>query len=221
MPYPSGMKQSGWPVVLFDLDGTVANTIPLIIASYRHTTSTVLGVSVSEEECRSWIGQTLADTFSRQYPDDAAELEAEYRRWNESSMARLIESYEGMGDLLADLHATGRTIAIVTSKRRQAALKTLDEVGLSGAIPVLGAAEDSQTHKPSPEPLNRALAELGRQPSECVYVGDAVVDVLAAKAAGVAQISVTWGAGTHGELAQHSPDFIADTVGQLRQIVLG
>ena len=210
-----------WPIALFDLDGTVANTIPLILASYAHATRTVLGEAVPESESRSWIGQPLRHTFQRRYPDHVDALYDEYLTWTMEHLDALIETYDGMAELLDDLNAAGVVIGIVTSKRLVSAERTLQSVGLDGRIAVLASMADTENHKPAPDPLRHALTGLGRSASEAVYIGDAVVDVLCAHAAGADAIAVTWGAGLAPELAAAGPLAIIDELDALRALLLG
>lgn len=215
------MKLKRWPVVLFDLDGTVANTIPLILQSYAHATTEVLGRPAPVEETRNWIGQTLFETFSTRYPGRHEELLAAYFAWNAANMDRLIERYHGMDDLLADLAAAGIALGIVTSKRRIAAEATLAAVGLAERLPLLAAMEDTDRHKPAPDPLLHAFDRLGRRPDECVYVGDATFDLRCAAAAGADAIGVTWGAGEASDLRAERSVAVVDTMDALRGLLLG
>lgn len=215
------MSEDGWRCVVFDLDGTIANTIGLIIASYDHAMSVVLGVRPDPGESRQWIGQTLYDTFHSRYPDHAEALIEAYVEFNLAQMADQVEQYSGINELLTDLAAAGISIGIATSKRRSSAEQTLRQVGLDRVIPVTVAMEDSAAHKPDPEPLLMALDRLNQRAEDAVYVGDAVVDVAAAKAASMAQIAVCWGAGHRDELAAAEPTAVVDTVAELRAILLG
>lgn len=210
-----------WPIVLFDLDGTVANTIPLIVASYRKALKSVLGAEVEEPVIRRWIGRTLADVCVEIAPDQADELVAEYTHHNLTHLTEMIEPYPGVGALVDELRQAGATVGIVTSKRRMSAEASLAAVGLFGLAPIIGAMEDSVEHKPHPEPLLNAMDALGAAPADVVYVGDAVYDVLAAKAAGAgAAVGVTWGAGVPGDLAEAGADAVCDTVQGLREVLL-
>jgi pyrophosphatase PpaX len=198
----------------------VVNTIPLIIASYEHAMWSVLGVKPSPEEARGWIGQTLYDTFSQRNPDRAAELVDSYVAWNADHLQEFLQDYPGVDDLLGDLTGAGATIAVVTSKRQVSADNTLRSAGLAERLPVLVAMEDTDVHKPNPEPLLLALARLGAGATECVYIGDAVVDVQAARAAGMAAIAVTWGAGERADLVAAGPLAVVDTMEELRAQLL-
>ena len=207
--------------VVFDLDGTLVNTIPLIIASYDHALWTVFQTHADPEEARGWIGQTLYGTFISRYPDHADELIAAYLDFNLAHLDELALPYEGMAELLRGLSDAGVTIGVATSKRRSSAEATLCAVGLDGRIPVTVAMEDTIAHKPDPEPLLLALQRLGHTPSESAYVGDAVVDVLAAQAAGMDAVAVTWGAGLESELAEAQPILLSGEMSAVRGALLG
>lgn len=198
----------------------MVNTIPLIIASYEHAMWSVLGVRPSPEEARGWIGQTLYGTFSGRHPERAQELVDSYVAWNADHLTDLLEEYPGVEELLADLAGSGAVIGVVTSKRHVSATNTLRAAGLDGHLPLLVAMEDTDAHKPDPEPLLLALQRLGVRPAECVYIGDAVVDVQAARAAGMASIAVTWGAGDRADLVAAGPLAVVDTMGELRALLL-
>lgn len=210
-----------WKTVVFDLDGTLADTLELILASYQHAFRTVLGREEDPEVIRSWIGRTLMDAFMSYSPEHAQALYDAYLPWNDSNTERLIRAYGGVRDLLADLGAAGVRLGVATSKRRASAQQAMRVLGLTEHLPVLVAMEDTATHKPDPAPILLAIARLGGTPAEAVYVGDAVVDVLAGQAAGTATVAVTWGAGRPEALAVAGPDAVATDAGVLRGILLG
>jgi pyrophosphatase PpaX len=208
-----------WPVVLFDLDGTLADTIGLIVASYNHAFRTVLGVERDEAEIRAWIGRPLLESFAAVSPEHAVELDEVYRDWNLAQTESLLREYAGMRELVTDLSEAGAQVGVVTSKRRQTALMALRGVGLDGHVPLLATLEDTERHKPLPDPLLHAVTVLGVEPASCVYVGDAVVDIEAARAAGMDAIAVTWGAGLAADLDAASPHASADSVADLRHVL--
>lgn len=215
-----GVTTPRWRTVLFDLDGTLADTIPLIVASYQHAFRTVLGEEVEDGRARAWIGRPLLGALLEESPEHGHALDVAYREWNLANTAALIRRYEGVPELLEALTAAGATIAVATSKRRETARLALEGVGIDGLVEVAAGLDDTTRHKPDPEPLLHAAAALGADPSACVYVGDATVDVLAARAAGMAAVAVTWGAGERDALAAAGPDVVVDTVGDLRAYLL-
>ncbi len=125
-----------------------------------------------------------------------------------------------MPELLTRLREAGIEAGVVTSKRRHSARLATHGVGIDGLIDVIATLEDTERHKPAPDPLLHGARVLGVDPAACVYVGDAVVDVRAARAAGMAAVAVTWGAGVRGELLAAGPDAVADTVAELESILL-
>ena len=207
--------------VLFDLDGTLADTIPLIVASYQHAFRTVLGEEIDEARARGGIGRRLLAALLEESPEHGHDLDQTYREWNLANTARLIRRYEGVPEMLEALASAGVRMAVATSKRRQTARLALEGVGIDHLIEVAAALEDTTRHKPEPDPLLHAAASLGSQPCDCVYVGDATVDVLAARAAGMAAIAVSWGAADREALAATGPDALVDTVADLTAYLLG
>lgn len=206
--------------VVFDLDGTLANTVDLIVQSHQHAIRTVLGVEEDPAVLRTWIGRTLEVAYHDYCPERADELIRAYLEWNEANTARLLRPYDGVAEVLADLDRAALRLAVATSKRRSQATNAMHLLGLDQHIDVLVAMEDTDKHKPDPEPLLKAVQILGGTPAEAVYVGDAVVDTLAGKAAGMSTIAVTWGAGNPEALAGVRPDEVAHTPQELRELLL-
>ncbi len=210
-----------WPVVVFDLDGTLVDTIGLIVASYQHAFSTVLGRQEDETMIRSWIGQPLIRGFRSIDAEHADELLSTYLAWNRANTERLIRRYAGIDTLLADLAGAGVRVAAATSKLREPAQEAVRLTGLAAYLDVLVTMEDTDAHKPDPAPLLLAVDRLGGAPGDAVYVGDAVVDVRAARNAAMAAVGVTWGAGTTEAVVDAEPDVVAHTVEDLRAALLG
>ncbi len=199
----------------------MVNTIPLIIASYEYALGNILGITPEADEARGWIGQTLSSTFSARHPERAQELIDSYIAWNAEHLPEMLEDFPGMAELLTELVEAGVNVGVATSKRRSSAERTLHFAGLAGQLEIDVAMEDTETHKPSPEPLLLALERVGGRPDQAAYIGDAVVDVQAAKAAGMAAIAVTWGAGLRADLEAAAPDALVDSVPELRALLLG
>lgn len=203
------------PTVLFDFDGTVADTIPLIIESYRHTLVESDLPSVDEQEMRSWIGRPLRDVFAERYPGRGPELTATYRRWNLAHHDELICAVDGMPQLLTALTAAGRRIGVVSSKNAPTIERGLRAVGLDGLIDIVAAIDDTAAHKPSPAPLLFAADRLGVAPDSCAYIGDATVDMIAAGGAGMTGVGVTWGAASRVDLVDAGADLVVDAIPEL------
>lgn len=205
--------------VLFDLDGTLANTIPLIVATFKRTVGQTLGWEPSFEQCKEWIGRSLSETFTALSPEHADELMVRYLEWNLANHRAYVTAFDGVSGLIGALAASDRRFGVATSKRYDSALLTLDCVGLTGRVRLLATEEDTAAHKPSPEPLLFALRRLQSDADDAVYVGDAVVDLQAAHAAGVRAIGVTWGAASEDELRAAEPEALVHDVAELRALL--
>ena len=203
--------------VLFDLDGTVIDTGPLIAESFRHAVHTVLGEPIDDEEMLAYVGGwSLREQMFRLSPDRCEELVEAYRAYNEPRHSGL-EFCAGMQELLLELHAGGVRLGLVTAKRRSTVEIAFGHLpGLEGVFDVIVTSEDTELHKPNPEPLLLALRKLETTPAGAAYVGDSPFDVEAAKAAGLRAVAVTWG-GIHSEerLLAVGPDAIVATPTEL------
>jgi pyrophosphatase PpaX len=208
-------------VVLFDLDGTLIDSGPIIIASMRHASLTVLGVEPDEERVRAAIGGPGLYSQMRDLdPERADELVEVYRAHNEPLHAEL-KAFDGVLDLLPGLRAEGRRLGIVTAKRMRTVELALDRFPVLREVPeVIIGMEDTERHKPEPDPILEALRRLGAAPEDAVYVGDSPFDVAAAKAAGSFAVAVTWG-GIHTaeRLAQEHPDALVSTPQELLDVL--
>ena len=217
----TGVTDLRWPTVLFDFDGTLGNTIPLILASYRHTIERFGLAPADDATILSWIGRTLPDMFTELAgAERAPELMDAYSAWQADNVAAHLAAYPGVDELLVDLAAAGARLGIATSRRRPSAEALLAALGLHEHLPLLVAMEDTPHHKPHAAPLLLAAERIGADPADCVYVGDAVVDLGAAHNAGMAGIGVTWGAGLPDALAAQPSAGVVDTVDQLRALLL-
>ncbi len=210
-----------WPVVVLDFDGTVGDTIALIVESFRHATSTVVGIVEPVEVIVRGIGRTLEERMAEVDPDRVAELCAAYTPYLEARLTDRVQAYPGIPALLDALSAAGVRLAVATTRRRSQADPALRVLGLRDHLEVLVGHEDVERHKPHPAPLLAVLDRLGEPAHRAVYVGDAVVDVEAARAAGLAVVAVTWGAGERRALEAARPDHLVDDADALARLLLG
>ncbi len=206
-----------FPVVLFDLDGTLIDSGPIILASMQHAVRQVLDREIAYEELAATVGgQGLVSQMQELDPDRVDELAEVYREHNDP-LHETLEAFEGMIDLLPRLRAEGRRLGIVTAKRHRTVALAFDRFPwLAEQFEVVIAHEDTDRHKPDPEPVLLAVEKLGGTPDEAVYVGDSPFDIGAAKGAGMHSIAVTWG-GIHPRerLEAEEPDAVVETAEEL------
>jgi pyrophosphatase PpaX len=206
--------------VLFDLDGTVVDSGAIILASMRHATREVLGREYTDAELMQTVGGPgLEAQMVAIDPERAAELVDVYRAHN-IPLHDELEACVGMGDLLARLHAEGRRLGIVTAKRRDTAELAFTVVPLGHLFETIVGGDETERHKPDPEPLLLAAERLDADPAETAYVGDSPFDIRAAKAAGMYAVAVTWGRIHDRErLEAEEPDAIVDTAEELLAVL--
>jgi pyrophosphatase PpaX len=206
--------------VLFDLDGTVVDSGAIILASLRHATRTVLGETIPDERLLATVGGSgLASQMRDFAPDRVDELVRVYTEHNAPLHAGLA-ACDGMLELLEDLRADGRRLGIVTAKRRSTVQLAFDTVPIEHLFDVVVAGDETERHKPHPEPLLRALAQLEARATGAAYVGDSPFDIKAAKAGGLAAIAATWGRiHDRDRLEQEEPDHIVETPEELRGVL--
>ena len=212
----------GFDPVIFDLDGTVVDTVELIVESFRYATRTVMGEELPDELITAGVGQPLMTQMERLSPRHARELYDVYREYNHRRHDELIRGYEGMEEMLAALKAAGRRLGIVTSKSRDTTGMAFRAVGLEEHFDAIVTASDTVEHKPSAAPILLCLERLGAAADEAIYVGDSPVDIHAGAAAGVATAAVAWGVFGREALLAASPDYwVGDPAALLRLCLHG
>jgi pyrophosphatase PpaX len=208
--------------VLFDLDGTLIDSIELILNSARHAFTGRRGHVPSDAEWLSHVGTPLATTF-RRYARDEADVDAliaKYREYQLANHDRLTNAYEAVVDTLDALRRAGHPLGVVTSKTEWLARKGLEHVGLGNHFNVIVGCDTCELHKPDPGPVLHALRELAREPREAVFVGDSVHDMLAGNAAGVTSIAALWGPFTREDLAASEPKHYLERISDLPALLL-
>ena len=200
----------GFDPVVFDLDGTVVDTVELIVESFRYATSTVLGEVLPDEFILAGVGRPLRAQMERLSTEHAQELYDVYREYNHRRHDELIRGYDGIEEVLDALKAAGRRTGIVTSKSRDTTGMAFRAVGLEERFDVVVTATDTSEHKPSPVPLQLCLQRLGATAAGSIYVGDSPFDVQAGAAAGMTTAAVAWGVFGREALLAAGPDFWLD-----------
>ena len=211
------MRADRLPAVLFDLDGTLIDSIELILNSARFAfEGRTFGVP-SDAEWLSGVGMPLVDMF-RRYARDSADVEALLARYREYQMPnhdRLVRAYDGVVETVLGLRAARHPLAVVTSKTEALAQRGIDLVGIGSCFDVVIGCDTTTRHKPHPEPVLVALQRLGREPGEAVFIGDSVHDMAAGNAAGVATIAALWGPFSREILAPSAPRHYLDKITDL------
>ena len=205
-----------FPVVLFDLDGTLIDSGAMILASFRHATRTVLARDLPDEVLLARVGgSSLTEQMRAIDPTRVDDLVASYRAHNEPLHDEL-QPCAGIVDVVERLRDEGRRLAIVTAKRQATVALAFRVLPLAELFEAVVTSDDAVRGKPHPDGILRALELLEARPEEAAYVGDSPFDVEAAKRAGVYAVAVGWGGiHTRERLEAEQPDAFVETPEEL------
>ncbi len=193
------MNRSPHRLVIFDLDGTVVDTMAATFAAFKEALAPSLGRTPSREEILSRMGPADQDIIAEWVgPAEAGEavarLYAAYRR-----LFRGLGPFPGMVELIRDLRGAGRRTALFTGRGRPSTEGILEGMGLAGLFEASVTGEEVPESKPAPDGVLRILELTGIPAADAVYVGDSPLDVRAGRGAGVAVVAVLWGTHRPGE----------------------
>ena len=207
-----------WDAVLFDLDGTLADTTGLIMRSFRHTTLTHLGREGQDSDWLATMGMPLRVQmrgFGRSEGEADAMVDT-YVAFQDTVHDEMVDAFAGVLDVVERLKERGTRVAVVTSKARKIAHRTLATCGFEGVFEVVVTVDDVENGKPDPEPVYVALDRLGlEQPEGAVFLGDSPYDTMAGRAAGVYTAAALWGPFTRAQLEDARPHFYLESPGEL------
>jgi pyrophosphatase PpaX len=207
-----------YPIVLFDLDGTVIDTGSIILASMRHAAETVIGGSYTDEQLMAAVGGPgLEAQMQALDPERVDELVRVYRAHNEP-LHDTISVFEGMPAVLDELRDRGHRLGIVTAKRRLTVDLAFARVPIEHLFETVVGGDETERSKPDPQPLELALERLGASADQAAYVGDSPFDMEAAKAAGCFAIGVSWG-GIHTPDKLEAADVVIHSAKELLDLV--
>ena len=198
---------------LFDLDGTLIDSIDLILRSYRHTLRTHRGVEPPDELWLKGLGTPIRVQL-RQWSEDAGEIEAmaqTYTTYNLAHHDALVRPYDGIVAAVTRLKQRGKQLGLVTSKSRSGAQRGLRVSGIETAFEVIVGADEVTNPKPHAEPVLLALERLGANANDAVFVGDSRHDIECGRAAGVATAAALWGPFDRAHLEDLNPDYWLET----------
>jgi phosphoglycolate phosphatase len=213
---PSGPRPRA---IVFDLDGTLVDSLPDIVGAFQDAFGELGLAPPDAEAVRRRVGlplETMAAAFAP--PERVAALAAAYRRLYPLRFTRTSRPFPGAREVLAELRGHGFRLAVATTKRSDMAVRFVAAMGLTDALDHVQGT-DGFPHKPAPDVVRRALAALDAEGTW--MVGDTTHDVGAGKAAGLATYAVTWGTHDAATLAAARPDRLEPDLDTLVDAVLG
>jgi len=193
--------------IIFDFDGTLAETNTLILKSLEKTFIELFG-AYTHEQLMDCIGPPLIATGRRLLPENPQVFVNTYRKYQFALHDDMVSAFPGVMEMLDKLSELDLKLAIVTSKRRDAFLKGLRKLEMEKYFHETVAEDDVKNHKPDPESMNLVLSQLDLSAEECIMVGDNYHDILAAQAVGMKSVAVGWAIKGLDFLKTYNPDFI-------------
>jgi pyrophosphatase PpaX len=211
--------------VLFDLDGTLLDSIEAILASFHHVLARyVPHKKYTRTELVMKIGQPVPVQMAAFADDDlpvATEMVHEYRRHNLEALPS-VPLFAGVKETLNELRRRGFATGLVTSKSTKSTDVSLDVHALRPLFDIVLTCDDTPRHKPDPMPLLAAAERLAMAPAEIVYVGDSVHDLSCAQGAGAVDVAALWGPFERATLAALGPRYMCETLAALLELpILG
>ena len=210
--------------MLFDLDGTLVDSVPDLARSVNAALRAVGLPQVGEAQIRHWVGNGAARLLHRAMtgqPDGmapAAQHTAAMDAFNACYAAASCQDsrlYTGVAEVVAMLHARGVRLAVVTNKPERFVAPLLEALGLGGRFACLVGGDSTARQKPDPLPIETALAQLDCAPGDALLVGDSRVDMAAGCAAGVTTVAVSYGYDASGDFRTHGAAAVLDALGEL------
>ena len=218
------MQEKKIDLILYDLDGTIQDSVPLIMESFHKAYEIVLGECPrSDADLMSYIGRPLTVSFERHDKETAEKLTEAYLTYNKQRMKEgAIPLFPGVKEGLAEIKEHGFRQGIVTAKRRESAMITIDMLDIAKYFDVMIFSEDTKRSKPYGDPLVEAAKRLGvTDMSSVLYVGDAATDLLSARDCGASFALVGWTMMPMDELMSLKPDHVISSLAESPCIIKG
>lgn len=219
------MDTGGIRLVLFDLDGTLVDSVPDLTGAANALLARLGRDPVSEAQVRHWVGDGIAKLVERvlSEPEGAVapagdQLQQAQRLFREAYAGQLTQRsrpYPGAEQVLETLRARGFRLACVTNKDTELARRLLEHLDLLPRFDLAVGGDRVERLKPDPALLFHAMEALEVTPGQALMVGDSVADVGAARAAGIPIVAVSYGYNRSGGIAGEHPDRVIDSLPEL------
>ncbi len=201
--------------VIFDLDGTIADTLPVCFAAFREVFQDALGRDYTDQEVRAMFGPAEEGVFQRVVPDDWERRMEQYLAAYQRQHSLCPEPFPGMRESIDELRARDIRLAVVTGKGLRSAAISLRELGLEGVFDPVEAGSPNGGVKPAA--MRRVLDFWGLEPSEVASLGDARPDIESSRQLGMTSLAAAWATTANFEtLSALDPDAIFQRVDQFR-----
>lgn len=210
---------------LFDLDGTLVDTLDSLVYSVNATMREMGKPEITRDQCRSFVGNGARFLIRESLlaggeTDDSCLDEAMriYGRIFDANCTYGVTPYDGVVHLLEELKRSGAALAVVSNKPHRQAVRVTEAVFGTGFFDWIAGQREDVPRKPHPGAALQAAQEIGASASETVYIGDSEVDLETGTRAGMKTVLVSWGFRTRTELEQAGASLIADTAEEILEL---
>ena len=207
-------------LIIFDWDGTLMDSVGLIVDAMRYAAEKH-GLTVTDEATKSIIGIALVDAFPMLFPNDSDKYDELLATYSEYYVKHCDNDklFDGIKELIQDLHAQGKTLAIATGKKRKGLQRVLPNSGIEAFFTVTKTADET-AGKPNPLMLQAILSETGKTVEDAVFVGDSIHDIRMANAIQMDSIAVSYGCEKADVLVNENPAMLVNSVNELHKTML-
>ena len=209
--------------ILFDLDGTLLDTIDDLADAVNYAMKKYDLPVWSVDDVRSFVGNGLENLMTRCIPSGYDDprffgIYHDFKAYYLDHSCIRTKPYAGIMELLGKLQSENRKMAVISNKNDKA-VKELNGIFFSGIIDVAIGEQENVRKKPHPDSVFHAIQQLGCKPEDCVYIGDSEVDIVTAKNASLPCITVTWGFRPKAMLIENGAEITADTPEELYNLL--
>lgn len=202
-----GFANMGIKAVVFDLDGTLADSIPLTIYSIKETIRQITGKTLSDDDITKEFGPVDTEIIKKLLGEESKENGVElYVKTFSENFDSFIKPIDGIYELVTYVKESNFKIGLFTGRGLRVSRIIIEKLGLSNLFDFILSGDDTTKPKPDPEGILKVLDKLDVSPKESIYVGDFDVDVLASKTAGVLSVLALWSSTSSEELVELNPD---------------
>jgi HAD superfamily hydrolase (TIGR01509 family) len=207
--------------ILFDLDGTLADTIPLIVSSFNAAVAPHAGRQFSLAEVISRFGPPDTGMLRRELPEELWAHAIETYHAHYEANHKDVEVFEGVPQMLAALRETRLPMGIMTGKGRRTADITLRHLGWQHLYQAVITGDEALRPKPAPDALLQVADLLHVKANRCLWIGDSPSDIKAGKAAGMTTVAAGWHSVYIDKIRALNPDHWANHPREVLQCALG
>lgn len=215
-----------YDLAIFDLDGTLLNTIGDLAASCNYIMRQNNLPEHTLDEYKTFVGNGVKRLVERATPDhlrtpeNIERLRREFVEYYQAHISQNTTPYNGITDVLRILSAEGVKLAVASNKFQSGTAKLINIFFNDIPFSCVFGGRDGVAPKPAPDVVSEILQVTATKPERTIYIGDSGIDIQTAKAAGVCSVGCSWGFRSVEELKDNTPDYIIDNTHQIAEIII-